>query len=312
MGVQEGTSTGDGASRVVAGDETLQAYATFLRRLGHRLHESESARWYDAQPGFYFYFPYHRLIEPSDDELRRLLLGRACIGARYFTPTSAVGKESYLVVCADRHYDLASLDKHSARRETLRGLENSLVRRLGLVELAEVGSSLYQDTLTRQGRDPQLWSAARWRRYCDAAGGLPGFDAWGAHVGDELAAFMLGFQFEDHFTILHHCSATHLLPSHPNNALVYTVTRAKLTTPGVTAVSYGPQSLDAPASLDAFKFRMGYRRRPMKQAIVFNPLVRPFVGGASHGVVRAASHRCPRSDTLRKLDGILSFYREAA
>jgi len=122
---------------------------------------------------------------------------------------------------------------------------------------------------------------------------------------------MIGFQMEDHYTILHQSSSTEHLRLYPNNALVFTVTKLKLALPEVNAVSYGPQSLDAPESLDTFKFRMGYQQRPMKQRIVFNPLIKPFVGSSLHRCAKFALRAKPRSDTLRKFEAIIRFYREA-
>lgn len=294
------------------GAASVQAYGKFMRRLGHRVVEAESGSWYDAQCGFYFRFPHHRVSDPSDDEMRSILRRRFCMGARYFVPMSSVGKPSYLMVCSDPSYDMTSVDKHSARRDTRRGLEHFTIRQMPLPDLADLGHALYHDTLLRQGRDPRVWTDAGWRRYCEATDGLDGFTAWGAFADGELAAFLLTFLMEDHLTILHQCSATRFLHSYPNNALVFVVTREALDRPEVTTVQYGPQSLDAPPSLDEFKRTMGYVRRPMKQRVVFNPVVRPFVGGVSHGVVQRASALRPQSDTLRKLDGIMRFYRQTA
>jgi hypothetical protein len=116
---------------------------------------------------------------------------------------------------------------------------------------------------------------------------------------------------EDTCTILRQSSATEYLPMYPNNALVFYLTQQKINLPEVNCVSYGPQSLDAPESLDTFKFRMGFQKSPMKQTIVFNPLVRPFINGFTHRCVRGLSARKPESDTLRKLEGTLRFYQEA-
>jgi hypothetical protein len=142
-----------------------------------------------------------------------------------------------------------------------------------------LGNPLNHDTLSRQERDPGAWNEQKWREYCEAADGLEGFEAWGAFSDKSLASFMVTFQMEDVFTILHHSSATEYLRFYRNNSLVYFVTQLKLSQPDVHAVSYGPQSLDAPESLDTFKFRMGFQKMPMKQAIVFNPLIRPFICG---------------------------------
>jgi hypothetical protein len=288
-----------------------EPFLEFLARQGHRIVETESWYWYDAQPRFYFYYPYHRLITPSSNELKRLFWGESCIGVRYFTPMEYIGKESYMIVCTDKSYDFSSLDKHSARRETRKGLENFEIRQMEFKELASKGNSLNYDTSIRQGRDPRIYEGKKWQLYCSSADGLKGFEAWGAFSGKNLASFMVTFMAGDHFTIWHHSSATAYLPLYPNNALVYYVTKLKLAEPEVRAVSYGPQSLDAPESLDKFKFRMGFQKKPLKQVIVFNPLVRPFINKYSHKIIQRISTLRPENDTLRKLEGIMWFYREA-
>jgi len=287
-------------------------FAVFLSRQGHHIVKTESCYWYNAQPGFYFYFPYHRLVDPSEEELKKILWGERCIGMRFFTPMECVGKSSYLIVCSDKNYDITSVDANYARRQTRRGLENFEIRPFSFKELAEQGNQLNFDTLTRQGRDPRILSERKWRLYCDSTKGLEGFEAWGAFTDGKLASFLMGFQMEDHFTILYQSSATEYLRLYPNNALIYTVTKLKLSSPEINAISYGPESLDAPESLDTFKFRMGYTKRPMKQRIVFNPLIRPFIGRPLYKLAQLAADIRLQSDTLRKVDGILRFYRDAA
>ena len=287
-----------------------EIFAEFLARQGHHIVQTESCYWYNAQPGFYFYFPYHRLIHPSAEELKRILWGERCIGIRFFVPMDGIGKESYSIVCSDKNYDLPSLESKS-RNQTRRGLENFEIKQIAIKDLVKLGYALNIDTLTRQGRNPHTWNEHKWKHYCDAMEGLDGFEAWGAFTEGKLASFIMGFQMEDHFTFLHQSSATEYLRLYPNNALAFTVTKDILALPEVNTVSYGPQSLDAPESLDTFKFHLGYQKRPMKQRIVFNPLIQPFVGSAFQKIVQTATKARPQSDTLRKVEGIIRFYREA-
>lgn len=288
-----------------------EIFSKFLARQGHHIVKTESCYWYDAQPWFYFYYPYHCLLTPDEEELSKVFGAERCIGMRFFVPMDSIGKSSYMIVCSDKDYDIASVNAKYARRQTRRGLENFEIRQFSLRELATLGNSLNYDTLSRQNRSPRIWSERKWQLYCRAAEGLDGFEAWGAFTGKKLAAFMVTFQMEDHFTILHQSSATEYLRLYPNNALIFYVTKLKLTSPAVAAVSYGPQSLDAPESLDTFKFRMGFQKRPMKQKIVFNPLLGPFVNRFSAGIIRTIATSIPRSDRWRKLDGIVRFYRES-
>jgi hypothetical protein len=288
-----------------------EPFIEFLVRQGHRIVKTESCYWYNAQPGFYFYFPYHKLISPSDEEVKHILWGERCFGVRYFTPMDHFGKESFTIVCTDKNYDFATVDAHSSRRETRRGLENFVIRQMEFKELATLGISLEHDTLVRQGRAIQRNEEKNWRLYCLAADGLKGFEAWGAFTGNNLASFLTAYQMEDECVYLHQSSATKYLPLFPNNALTYYVTKLKLTSPDINTVHYGPQSLDGPPSLDLFKFMMGFKKRPMKQVITFNPMVKPFIGGFTHSGIKLLSAAMPKSDVFRKIEGLVRFYREA-
>lgn len=289
-----------------------EVFAEFLSRQGHRIIKTKSSFWYDAQPGFYFYFPYHRLIKPDKEELNQLFGKNLCIGMRFFTPLDSIGKNSYMIECSDKSYDLTSVDANYARRQTRRGLDNFEIKRIDISELAMSGYSLVKDTLIRQNRNLGSWTKKKWQKYCLATQGLSGFEAWGAFSGSNLASFMIAFQMDDYFTILHHSSSTEYLRLYPNNALVFYLTKLKLESSQVSVVSYGPQSLDAPESLDKFKFRMGFLMAPMKQRIEFNPIIRPFVNRFTYKCVRKFSELRPKSDILRKLDGIIRFNFEAS
>ena len=288
-----------------------EIFAKFLARQGYHIVKTESCYWYDAHPWFYFYFPYHHLINPNAEELNKILWGERCIGIRYFTPMDFIGKNSYMIVCSDKNYDFPSVDADYARRQTRRGLDNFEINQFSFGELAKLGNDLNVETLTRQGRNRGRWNGQRWKLFCEATDGLDGFEAWGAFKNGNLASFMVAFQMEDHFMILHQSSATEYLRLYPNNALVFTVTKLKLGLSVVNTVSYGPQSLDAPQSLDTFKFRMGYHKSPMKQRIIFNPLIKPFIGSIFHNLVQFAVKANPKSDASRKMEGIIRFYREA-
>lgn len=287
-----------------------EIFREFLERQGHRVVKSDSCYWYNAQPGFYFYFPYHLLISPGREELKELFRKEFCIGMRYFSPVDNYGKESFFITCSNKDYDILSVAKKS-RSQTRRGLENFEIRSLDFKSLTELGVTANKDTLERQGRAPSNWDNEFWEKYCSAADGLPGFEAWGAFQGDQLASLMVGFQMGDVFTIMHQSSVTEFLHLNPNNALIFFVTRSKLNSGAVDQVFYGPESLDAPASLDQFKIRMGFEKKPIKQRVEFSSFVKPFVNQFSYKVLDVLSKSRPESDVLRKLKGVNKFYLEA-
>lgn len=289
----------------------LDEYANFLDRQGHHVIQSNGYYWYDAQPKFYFYFPYHRTICPSQDEINNLLWRSPALGIRYLALPHDFGKFSYNIVCEDKSYGLESVDPNFARRQTRRGLENFQIRQISISEAHARGQQIFIDTLRRQGRNPEYWNKNRWDNYFSAAKGTNGIDVWGAFYQEDLAALLVGYHMEECYTILHQASSTHYLPKFCNNALVFYVTKTKINSDQIRMVFYGPQSLDAPETLDKFKFRMGFVKRPIKQRIVFHPFVKPFINRSSHSIVRRISTRYPKSDFWRKSEGMIRFYQES-
>ena len=123
-------------------------------------------------------------------------------------------------------------------------------------------------------------------RLCQCAEDLPGFEAWGALHDGELVASCLTFVCDDCYTVPHEQSDSSQLRNRVNNAIFYSVTHQALQRPGISKVFYCLESLDAPESVDEFKFRMGYTAQPVRQRVVFHPWVTPFVNTTSHSAVK--------------------------
>jgi len=166
---------------------------------------------------------------------------------------------------------------------------------------------LQQDTLDRQGRHRSM-SQANWLRICLAAKDLPGFEAWGAIVEGELAASVLTARIDDIYCVPYAQSLSKFLNKYVNNALFYTFSRELLSRPGVNMIFYGLHSLDAPESVDEFKFRMSLTAKPVRQRVVFNPLLMPVCNSAGHAIIEWLLHRYPDSPMLAKAEGMLRFY----
>jgi hypothetical protein len=98
------------------------------------------------------------------------------------------------------------------------------------------------------------------------------------------------------------------LEEHVNNALSFTVTAELLSRPSISSVLYGLHSLDAPPSIDEFKFRMGYEAKPVRQRIVFNPLGKLFLTPLIYSGVNRIHNAFPGNPTFAKAEGILRFY----
>jgi hypothetical protein len=100
------------------------------------------------------------------------------------------------------------------------------------------------------------------------------------------------------------------LRDHVNNALSFSVTKTMIERSEINSILYGLHSLDAPSSIDEFKFRMGYSAKPVRQRVVFHPTLLPFFNSTSHALVKGILRWSPGNVTLAKAEGMLRFYRQ--
>jgi hypothetical protein len=190
------------------------------------------------------------------------------------------------------------------RNYTRRGLENCSVERVDFGYLAQRGHQLNVESFERQGRDATTMTESEWYRYCEAASGIPGFEAWGAWVRGDLAAFVVAALVEDCSCMHHQSAATRYLPLFPNHALNFTVTREVLARPEVNSVCYGQDSLVTPG-IDTYKSRMGFERRLFGERIVLNPLLQPILSLGGRRIIEWAARRRPESRIWRKASLLL-------
>jgi hypothetical protein len=284
-------------------------FAESLRRQGHQVFRTASSYWYDHSPRVYQAFPYHWLIRPTERELTELLSDNKAICLRYSTPIdAALGRLSYHVVYDKPSYELDGLRK-VARRDVRKGLRNCSVEAISFKRLADEGWELQLDTWDRQRRHPEF-SHEAWRTRCLAAAELPGFEAWGALVERRLAASLTTFQMEDYCYILSQQSHRNYLKTCANNALSFVVVYTMVNRPSIRSTFYGLHSIDAPMTVDEFKFKMGFAAKLVRQRVVFHPWLSPFVNRLSQTLLDHLRGLCPRSYTLAKAEGMMRFFIE--
>ena len=281
-------------------------FGEWLRRQGYRVVRTPSSYWCEASSRVYQAFPYFWQIAPSEAELLCLLRKRCAIALRYSTPVAAPqGKVSYHVVC-ERPYDLVTLPR-TTRQNVTHGLQYAHVEPIPISRLAAEGWTMRVDTLQRQGRTGAE-SEAWWRCLCHSASDLPGFEAWGAIHEGELVASCLAFTCDDYYTVPYQQSASDHFQYRVNNALFFEVACQALQRPGITKVFFCLQSLDAPCSVDDFKFRMGFTPLPVRQRVVFHPLLTSALRPGMHALLKRWLARHPQNSTLAKAEGMLRFY----
>ncbi|MEO0248204.1 MAG: hypothetical protein ABIN58_01425 [candidate division WOR-3 bacterium] len=282
-------------------------FAEWLRRNGHLVVRTESSYWFDAGPRVLQAFPYHWVIKPSPQELRALLLGKGIVALRYSTPVDApAGCISYHAVYEQPDYTLETLDRRS-RQNVRTGLRNCRVEPISFERYARDGWLLELDTQDRQGRHTRQ-REEEWRRQCLTARELPGFEVWGALVDGSLAASLLTFKMGDCCEmILQQCHRQYL-NARVNNALTFVVTQTMISRPTIKSVFYALHSLDAPCSVDEFKFRMGYTAKPVRQCVVFHPWLRPLANDFAHSATVRLLRCYPGNRALAKAEGVLRFH----
>ncbi len=285
----------------------LEAPIEWLRRQGHKVFKTHSSYWYEAGPRVYQAFPYHELITPSDDEITYIFAHSRAIAIRYSTPLSQLqGQISYHVIHEKDNYDITHLHK-KARHDVTRGLQYASYDSIPMSRLAQEGWGLREETLIRQGRKGAE-SKSFWETLCLSADRLPGFEAWGASHDGVLVGALLACTIDDTVSIYYQQSLTEHLKFGINNTLTYVFTREVLQRPGIKRIFYGLHSLDAPSSVDDFKFRMGYSPKPVRQRVVFNPLVEPFIPSISYPLLKVIQKILPTNPAIAKLEGMMRFY----
>jgi len=278
-------------------------YAEWLRRQGQTVIRTQSSYWHSSGMGAYQSFPYHWLIEPSRKELRELTFRRPILALRYsMSGESGLGSDSYHATYTGSDYDFETLSGW-ARKNVRRGLRLCSVHQISLERYIEEGWDLRIDTLARQERSVKE-SRDDWRRKYSAIEGLAGFEIWAAEVQDRLAATLVTFQMDGWGYMIYQQCHRDYLREHANNALSFVVTQNFVRKPGIKGIFYGMQSLDAPPSVDDFKFRMGYEARPVRQRIVFSPYLSLFVNGISHRLLEAGHRFFPDRRWLAKAEGM--------
>ena len=284
---------------------TADGLLDFFADAGYRTHRSAHARWYEPWPRLLLGLPSHELVDPPAEETDELLRRVRAVALRHVAPAGRVGRPSFQMVADGRDYGLARLSA-SNRSKVQRGLRRHEIRPMTSGELMVVGEPAFRETLARQrrlGRD----SVARWRRFLAAAEHRPGIEIWGAWRGEHLAAYMITFLVDDVCELYQGRSRDAFLRDYPNNGLVFRIVEEMLVRRGLRQVTYGIESLEPVAGVDAFKLGLGFERRPVNQRIVFHPLLRAALGSA---LARATIERLARRRATtfwRKAHGLLAF-----
>jgi hypothetical protein len=255
----------------------ISEYVRFREHLG------DSITWLDDVPfaryrrWFYTSLPRVRQYVIGPEQLRSLLFK----GALGVIATSAENTKRSLryMVCRGPEYDMSRLSSRNRRTQTRQGLGRCEIRPVPWDEMAAKGLSINREALLRQQRGfSYLVDAEWWKQQCLSSAPFPDVRAWGAYVEHDLASYVhviIHDWVEADGTsrrvgdIIHFMSGNAHLRDHPNEALIYSVTRTLICDLHCDAVVIGTTSNDP--HLYEWKHRMGFRPEETGYHMVVNP-----------------------------------------
>lgn len=251
-----------------------RVYYDFYKAAGFKVYSSQSTDWCEIQRGMLISIPFHRLVQPTIDELEQVLDSSGAIGLRYPTSNDNYGFESNLMFCRSAGYGFQHL-LHRARNQVKKGQKYFTIKQVDFTELAEAGLQLNRKTCQRQNRDDPKTRQSYWEKFCEAGRETKGAVAFGAYYENQLAAYLIVLETATAAELIVQSSDSDLLALSPNNVLTFAVTQHYLGDLGMgLPVCYGLQSLEKTESLDRYKISMGYQPESIKQSFYFRESVR--------------------------------------
>jgi hypothetical protein len=288
---------------------TTDNFSEWLERQGLQVYFTQSSNWVTAGPRILQSFPYCVEIQPDQREINELFKKSKAIALRYSTPlNSKEGQISYHVIFEGNEFKYENFSK-KVRHDIQHGLEYYEYKPISFELLEDQGWKIREDTLIRQGRrgaEKKEW----WSKLCRSAEGLPGFEAWGAVKQEKLVASIFTYINDGTASILYQQSLTDHLKFGINNTLAYSFVNDILNNRRASKIFYGLHSLDAPSSVDEFKFRMGFAAKPVRQRVVFNPVVARLFNQVTHAGLKSIHKIIPGNPTIAKAEGMVRFYLE--
>lgn len=239
----------------------------------------------------------------------KALWGAGAIFLRYPTADDVPSFPSHIFLVEDKNYDLHCISGNQ-RKETRRALRKCTVARIPIQYLFREGLDLIRDTYDRQRRVCDESTIEAWKTYFHAASENPVFEAWGAFVGTDLAAFRVDFTYRGGFYGEALFNRRDLLKYQVMNALMFVTTKAAISRPEIDHVSYGMRGLVGESeALNRFKESMGYKKVVVAERIEVAPWLKPaFDLGLSHAIHAVAKRYAGKSAKARRICGMINTY----
>ncbi|MEI8181125.1 MAG: hypothetical protein WCG29_00335 [Desulfomonile sp.] len=162
--------------------------ADFFRCQGVRCFAAGGFFWRSVGLRLFTPVPSVRPISLSSQDLRSMWK-QGALFVHFSSGDNGNSFPGYSWLVEDKNYGFESIKSRNSRRVISRAFKHCTVENIPFQLLIENGAPLIQDTYHRQGRNCKDSVLERHRNYLRAAGSNPLFEAWGAFVFNELAAF---------------------------------------------------------------------------------------------------------------------------
>jgi len=280
----------------------------FLEEIGVRVVCTDQRLWHSDGCRLFLPLPCKDAFALPQEERSRLWHSGA-IFLRYPCCEDVPGHPSHIYLVDDKDYDFHSL-LGNQRKETGRALRKCNVERIPIEYLFREGFDLIRDTYDRQGRACTDEVIEDWERYFRAAAQNPIFEAWGAFVGGELAAYRVDFTFFGGFYGEALFNRRDLLKYQVMNALMFVSTREAMRREEIDHVSYGLRGLTGESqTLNRFKESLGYRKVAVAERIAVRPALKPMLdAGLIHLFRVFLSRWCKGTAKAERICGMIDTY----
>jgi hypothetical protein len=243
-----------------------EAIIPFLKAQGHTVVRTPEGWWYDHYRGAHLFIPLPLQRSPPAVASEAESVFRDAKAAWWLRCAGAPSpnQDSSFRWILKRPYDLTTLSSN-IRHNVRRGLARTVTRPMTFREVVQLGAEAHGDTIRRHGGKPHGLGVELELDECGA------FEAWGAFVGDELAAFAVTVIMDDwaHFLVVR--STDKHMKLYPNNALLFYVCQQLLQRNYVSTICRGFRSVKAPAGLENYNKSMGFVPEPIDESILLRP-----------------------------------------
>ena len=284
----------------------IKHLADFCLAIGSRFFVIGGLFWMSRGMRLFSPWPSSRPISLSQNDLRYIWKQ----GALFIHYASSDDKPFFLgydLVVDDKKYDLESIRSSKRRRNISSALRSCSVEPVSFESLVKSSQPLIEDTHSRQGRAFNPAVLEMWKNYFRSAGSNPLFEAYGAFVSNQLAAFHVCVSVSGGVYIEMTFSRTEFLKYHPVDALCFAFTKKAMARDYVNHVSYGTRPITGEAKgLVNFKESMGFRKIPLKERVEVTNILKPVLCGPLTPVVRTIANRySDRSMYARIVTGVM-------